>query len=129
MKNTKIAILGGGNLGTSLAKGLLDSGQFTNQQISSLPKKGNPGLNYLQSQGFQVTDNNQEAVSKSGIIVTSVKPQQFSSLAEEIKDTLTPEHILISTVTGITLRKLKAFWANSPCSELCPILPSKFVNP
>lgn len=119
MKHSNIAILGGGNLGTSLAKGLVGSGQFTYDQLI-LTEKREPRIEYLKSQGFQVTENNQKAVSDSGIIVMSVKPQQFNSLAEEIKDILVPGHILISTVTGITFKDIEGILGKFPMLRIMP---------
>jgi pyrroline-5-carboxylate reductase len=119
MKNLNIAILGGGNLGTSLAKGLIGSKQFTLKNLL-LTEKRESRINHLKSLGFQVTENNHEAVNKSRIIVMSVKPQQFSYLAEEIKDKLTPEHILISTVTGITFKDIETALGTLPMLRIMP---------
>jgi pyrroline-5-carboxylate reductase len=119
MKNLKLAILGGGNLGTSLAKGLIVSKQFTYQDMI-ITEKRESRLDQLKGLGFQVTDNNQEAVGKAGIIVMSVKPQQFSSLAEEIKSVITPGHIVISTVTGITLKDIETALGKLPIFRIMP---------
>jgi pyrroline-5-carboxylate reductase len=119
MKNLNIAILGGGNLGTSLAKGLIGSKQFTLKNLL-LTEKRESRITHLKSLGFQVTENNHEAVSKSRIIVMSVKPQQFSYLAEEIKDKLTPEHIIISTVTGITFKDIETALGTLPMLRIMP---------
>jgi pyrroline-5-carboxylate reductase len=119
MKNANIAILGGGNLGTSLAKGLIGSNQFSYKNLT-ITEKRESRIVHLKSLGFQVTENNCEAVRKSQIIFISVKPQQFSSLAEEIKNQLTPEHILISTVTGITFKDIEAALGNLPMLRIMP---------
>jgi pyrroline-5-carboxylate reductase len=119
MKNLKLAILGGGNLGTSLAKGLIVSKQFTYQDMI-ITEKRESRLDQLKGLGFQVTDNNQEAVGKAGIIVMSVKPQQFSSLAEEIKSVITPGHIVISTVTGITHKDIETALGKLPIFRIMP---------
>jgi pyrroline-5-carboxylate reductase len=119
MKNYTIAILGGGNLGTSLAKGLICSKQFTNKSLI-LTEKRESRIEHLKSLGFQVSNNNSETVRKSRVIVMSVKPQQFSALAEEIKDELTPEHILVSTVTGITLHDIETALGSLPMLRIMP---------
>lgn len=119
MKKLNVAILGGGNLGTSLANGLIHSMQYTHKDII-LTEKRESRINYLISQGFQVTMNNQEATNQSGIIVTSVKPQQFHALALEIKDVITPEHILISTVTGITFKEIESVLGPIPMLRIMP---------
>jgi pyrroline-5-carboxylate reductase len=119
MKKIKIAILGGGNIGTSLAKGLIVSTLFNYEDIL-ITEKRESRLNYLQSLGFQVTDNNQEAVSRAEMVVMSVKPQQFTSLAEEIQIAITPQHILLSTITGVTLKDIESALGKLPVFRIMP---------
>jgi pyrroline-5-carboxylate reductase len=117
--NRKIAILGGGNLGTSLAKGLLDSEQYTREQII-LTEKRDSRISLLRNMGFQVTENNQAAISGAGIIVMSVKPQQFESLAQEIEHSITPGQILVSTVTGVTHKDIESALGKHPAFRIMP---------
>ncbi len=119
MTNHRIAILGAGNLGTSLAKGLLASNQYTGENII-LTEKRESRIQFLNSQGFRVTDNNREAVADARILVMSVKPQQFTSLAEEIAGSLQEGHILISTITGVTLKEIEAALGKYPTCRIMP---------
>lgn len=119
MKEFKLAILGGGNIGTSLAKGLVASKQFQRNEIV-ITEKREPRISHLRKLGFGVTSNNMEAVSNSGIIVMSVKPQQFTSLAEEIKDSVTSEHIVLSTITGVTLKEIETAFGTVPVIRIMP---------
>ncbi|HEX2395965.1 MAG TPA: pyrroline-5-carboxylate reductase [Bacteroidales bacterium] len=119
MKNKSIAILGGGNLGTSLAKGLINSGQFSYKNLI-ITEKREPRMVYLHGLGFTVTENNKDAVNKSQIVVASVKPQQFSTLAEEIREYLTEDHILISTVTGVSFREIENATGKIPMLRIMP---------
>jgi pyrroline-5-carboxylate reductase len=107
MSKNIIAILGGGNIGTSLAKGLIASGQYTVNEIL-ITEKREPRKEYLKSAGFNVTDNNREAVRQADILFVSVKPQQFGDLVEEIKDSITQKHLLISTVTSVSSKEIEA---------------------
>jgi pyrroline-5-carboxylate reductase len=77
-------------------------------------------MGFLRDLGFRVTDNNQEAVRNSSIVVTSVKPQQFSALAGEIRDVLTREHILISTVTGVNFKEIESILGDIPMLRIMP---------
>jgi len=119
MKDVNIAILGGGNLGTSLAKGLISSGQFSHKNLI-LTEKREARMEYLKSFGFQVTDNNHNAVKAATVVVISVKPQQFGSLAEEITHHLGPDHIVISTVTGVSFREIEAALGSLPMLRIMP---------
>jgi pyrroline-5-carboxylate reductase len=119
MKKFKIAILGGGNIGTALAKGLIVSKQFTCKEIL-ITEKREPRIAHLKNLGFRVTDNNHEAVRLAEIIVMSVKPQQFASLAEEIKNDITAEHIVISTITGISSKDIESVFGKIPLLRIMP---------
>lgn len=119
MRKFKIAILGGGNIGTSLAKGLIYSEQFTHNDIL-ITEKREPRIAQLKELGFLVTDNNHEAVKQAEIVVMSVKPQQFGSLAEEIKNDVTPGHIIISTITGVTFKDIESFFGKIQMLRIMP---------
>jgi pyrroline-5-carboxylate reductase len=114
-----IAILGAGNLGTSLAKGLLVSGQCTLADMILTDKRGHR-IGYLREKGYTVTDNNAEAVKQSRIVVMSIKPQQFESLAQEIRESITPGHIVLSTITGVTLKEIESAIGKVPLFRIMP---------
>ncbi len=119
MKNMKIAILGGGNLGTSLAKGLIASKQFQYSEITVTDKR-ETRITHLRNLGFEASDDSRKAVQLAGIIIMSVKPQQFNDLAEEIKDVITHDHIVISTVTGVTFRDIESILGKVPMVRIMP---------
>ena len=119
MEKNKIAILGGGNIGTSLAKGLIVSKQFTIDEIL-ITEKRTPRINHLRNLGFHVTDDNHEAAGIAGIIVMSVKPQQFGILTREIRNDITDRHIIISTITGITHKAIESAFGKIPIIRIMP---------
>lgn len=119
MSKTKLAILGGGNLGTSLAKGMIASKQFGYDEIIITDKRASR-ISYLKSLGFNVTDNNRDAVSQAGLMVMSVKPQQFASLSEEIKDVIRPKHIVVSTITGVSHKEIESVLGPMPVFRIMP---------
>ena len=72
MTNT-IAIIGGGNLGASLAEGLLNSNFISPQQLW-VTKRNIQSLQSLKLRGVQVTDQNLDAIQHATYIVLAVKP-------------------------------------------------------
>lgn len=97
-----IAILGSGNIGLSLAKGLVKANFCKPQQIS-LTRRNVGALTTLADEGYHVTDNNTKAVRKADIIVLAVLPQQLNKLLDEIRPALKPEkQLLISVVSGVS---------------------------
>jgi pyrroline-5-carboxylate reductase len=106
MKKIKIAILGGGNIGTSLARGLINS-EICNYDGILITDKRETRLRFLKDNGFRVSTDNIEAIRFADIVTLSVKPQQFKELSEEIKNSVGKEKIIMSTITGITFSDLE----------------------
>src|SRR5690625_7494157 len=96
----RVAILGAGNLGCSIAEGLYASGTFSADSIY-LTRRRIEKLDPYKERGFQVTADNQQAVTRSSILLICVEPHQLDQLLEEIRETVdTAEQIVISVVSG-----------------------------
>ena len=95
----KIAIIGGGNLGTAIAEGLLKS-KFSKPTELMVTKRNISTLKSLKEKGIEITDNNNAAVKKSDVIILAIKPFQVGDVLNGIKKDLTADKILISVVTG-----------------------------
>ncbi|MBN1537467.1 MAG: pyrroline-5-carboxylate reductase [Anaerolineales bacterium] len=107
MKNTRIAIIGAGNIGASIANGLAESELFSPQDIV-LTRRRIHLLEEQKQRGFVIEKDNQAAVSQSEIIIIAVEPRQVDNVLDEIRPVLLPEkHTLISIVTGISTLRIK----------------------
>jgi pyrroline-5-carboxylate reductase len=115
----RLAILGGGNIGSSLAKGLQKAGVYDAGNLIITDNRESR-INWLTGNGFRATTNNSEAVSLSEIIVLAVKPQQFAGLASEIKGNLSSDHVLISTITGVSFADIEAALGKRPVIRIMP---------
>jgi len=105
-KNYRIAILGGGNIGSAVAKGLMLSGQFSGNQIT-ITRRNAHLLNSFKERGCIVQSDNCGAVRNSNIVIIAVLPQQLKDLLNEIRENLIPEkHIVISVVSGVTTSEI-----------------------
>ncbi len=102
----KIAIIGGGNLGTAIAEGLLKS-KFYKASDIVITKRNITTLKYLQTLGVQATANNAEAVKKSEVIILAVKPFQVSEVLQGLKKEITAKHLIVSVVTGVTIKDME----------------------
>jgi len=102
-----IAILGSGNIGLSLAKGLVKSGICKPQQIS-LTRRNVAALAELAEIGYHTTDNNLKAVRKADFIVIAVLPQQLNKLLDEIKPSIkSDKQMIISVVSGVSCADIR----------------------
>ena len=100
----KIAIIGTGNLGKSIANGLLESNAVKPENLS-LTKRNYKTLSKYKELGVTITDNNNKAIKDKDIIWLCVQPHKLNDVLDDIKDTL-KNQIVISTITGVKLINL-----------------------
>lgn len=104
---TKIAILGGGNLGTALANGLVGTEEASANYSLTVTRRNVEQIRYLEDKGITVTSDNQAAVKDADILIIAVQPAQIESLIDEIREALDPErHILASTMAGVDSKEI-----------------------
>jgi pyrroline-5-carboxylate reductase len=103
--NKKIAIIGGGNLGTAIAEGLVKSGFMLPEHIM-VTKRNIGTIQHLENKGILVSDNNLEAVGYAQTVVLAVKPFQVADVLAGVRSKLTEKHLLVSVVTGVTMEEL-----------------------
>jgi pyrroline-5-carboxylate reductase len=120
MKN-KIAVLGCGNIGGAIARGLVKSKKYSSKNIS-LTRRQAPALKKWDELGYNVTTDNKAAVKESGIIIIAVTPQQLNGLLEEIAPALNPKkHIIYSIVSGASVKQIKSHISkNVPVVRVMP---------
>jgi pyrroline-5-carboxylate reductase len=103
----KIAVIGGGNLGTAIVEGLLKSG-FSQPEDITVTKRNITTLQELKAKGVTVTTNNNQAVQNAEIIILAIKPFQVKDVLEGIVNDLTSRHILISVLTGVFVKDIQS---------------------
>jgi len=104
----KIAIIGAGNIGTAIANGLAASERYPAGDIV-LTRRKTDLLDDYKARGFVVTDDNRKAVRDSEIVIISVEPQHLNGVLAEINPELaTDRQIVISVVTGVTIKQIVA---------------------
>jgi pyrroline-5-carboxylate reductase len=110
--NKKIAIIGGGNLGSAIAEGLINSG-FVLPQDLIVTKRNIETLKPLADRGVNISNNNLEAVKNSSWIILAIKPFQIKEVLAQIQPELeTSKHCLISVVTGVWVNDIQEIVGN-----------------
>ena len=102
----KIAIIGTGNLGLSIAKGLLINNSITTLYLT---KRNLDSLkDWNKSNQVKVSSNNIEAVRNSDILIFAVQPSHMENILNNVKDQLGENHVVISTITGFKIERIEA---------------------
>ncbi|MBC61969.1 MAG: pyrroline-5-carboxylate reductase [Zetaproteobacteria bacterium] len=100
-EHTKISILGCGNIGLSIAKGLLASKTFLPENILAT-KRSLSDVEELQKLKLTILHDNLLACQKSDTIIICVTPNQLPSLLTDLKEIDFSSKTLISVVSGVT---------------------------
>lgn len=107
MSAKRIAIIGGGNLGSAIAQGLLKSG-FAAAKDIIVTKRNTATLAALQEAGVETDTDNAKAIAGAEVIVVALKPYNVLEVLSEVKQAFDPKRqILISVVTGVSMDDLE----------------------
>jgi len=107
MSNERIAIIGGGNLGSAIARGLVTAGVRTPDAIT-ITRRSGPPLIPFREQGFRTTMDNALAVEDASIVLITVRPQQMDEVLKRISSRLDPKrHVLLSTATDVWIADMR----------------------
>lgn len=104
---TQIAVLGAGNIGSAIARGLVKAGVVPAANVTLTRRKAEH-LEVYRREGFNVCSDNRQALREAGLIIVAVTPQQLNGLLSEIRDALDPkQHTIISVVSGATIAEIR----------------------
>ena len=119
----RIGIIGGGNMGEALIKGL--SGAYKPQDIIvSDVSRGRTGF-LRKRYRIRSAASNAELAKDSSVIVLAVKPQQADSVLSDIAAFLTRQKLIISVAAGITTPRIeKAAGGKIPVVRSMPNMPA-----
>lgn len=105
---TKTAVLGSGNIGMSLAKGLVKADYCRPADIT-LTRRDLQHLSEQAELGYLVSNDNFAAVANSSIVIVAVLPQQLDQVLEQIAGAIDPQkHLVISVVSGVTCANIRS---------------------
>eukprot|EP01117_Protostelium_nocturnum_P004337 TRINITY_DN1574_c0_g1_i1.p1 TRINITY_DN1574_c0_g1~~TRINITY_DN1574_c0_g1_i1.p1 ORF type:complete len:285 (-),score=108.58 TRINITY_DN1574_c0_g1_i1:58-912(-) len=126
--STKIAILGCGNIGLAIAKGIAFAGLVPTENIT-ITRKSNESIAKFRkenSEPFVATTDNLEAVKNSTILVLGVTPQSLNDLLSSIRSSLRDDHLLISVISGAEISDIRSRIGNDKV-EIVRAMPNTAI--
>lgn len=117
----KIGLIGTGSMGSLLLDAFIDLGAITPQQLF-VSNRSSEKLLLLSErhEGLNVCPNNIETVTSCDILFICVKPLQFATLIQEIKDHVRSDQLIVSITSPVQLQHLE----NNLCSKIAKVIPS-----
>lgn len=118
----KLAIIGGGAMGTSLAEGLLKNGEPAENITISNPHLDK--LKSLQTRGIKVTDSNKEAVKDCDLAVIAVKPWKVKEVIKDLLPHINKPTELTFIVAGVPGYELLDLTKESDIENISITMPN-----
>ncbi|WP_025664157.1 pyrroline-5-carboxylate reductase [Aquimarina megaterium] len=115
-----ITIIGGGNLGKSIISGLVNSDLFEATDITVVDKSKYNLKEVEEKLGVSTSQNIVASIKNAKWVILCVQPRQLDAVLQEIKNTVTTEQILISTVTGTSIAEINAVVSNNKVVRVMP---------
>lgn len=117
LDNKKIGVIGAGHIGTAVIGGLVRAKLTSPKNIIASRRSTSNLEDIARTLGIHTTNDNRKVAKSSEILVLAVKPMNARDVMTEIKDVITPDHLVISVMAGI-----KTAFINSYLGVQCPVI-------
>lgn len=119
----KVHIIGGGNLGASIAIGIA---KFTTGNQVTLTRRNTTPILNLEQLGITVSKDNKHHIQEADIIILTIKPYQVDTVLEEILPAIANKTIA-SAVSGLSIENLQnKIGATHQAVRIMPNIASQF---
>ena len=92
----KVHIIGGGNLGVSIALGL---SRFSKNNQITVTRRNTTSILYLEELGVTVSKDNKHNIQEADVIILTIKPYQVNTVLAEILPVISNK-VIASGVSG-----------------------------
>jgi pyrroline-5-carboxylate reductase len=99
----KVHIIGGGNLGVSIALGIA---KFSKNNQVTITRRNTASILYLQELGITVSSDNKHNIQEADLVILTIKPYQVDTVLTEILPVISNKTIA-SAVSGLAIDVLQ----------------------
>lgn len=102
MADKRLAIIGTGNMGGAILRGIGGAGLFPRDKVTVCDVIAEKAVALAREFGVNVASTASEAARAASVVLLAVKPQSMNECLSELKETVNPSHLIISIAAGIT---------------------------
>lgn len=119
----KIHIIGGGNLGTSVAVGI---SKFSKNNTVTVTRRNTASIAYLENSGITISSDNTHNIEDADVIILTIKPYQVDVVLADILPKITNKTIA-SAVSGLSIEALQGkIGDNNQAIRIMPNIAAQF---
>lgn len=109
LSGLKISVLGTGNMGQALIRGLVEKSVYPqNISVFDIDKKKIAAIR--KDANVKIAKSNRQAVSLSDVVILAVKPQMLPELIGDISTSVQKDALVISIAAGVPIAKIEGYF-------------------
>jgi pyrroline-5-carboxylate reductase len=113
LQDKRLVLIGGGNMGEAILKGLI-AAQLSKPQQITVTDIIEARLAYLrETYAVRTLSDNAKAVAQVDLIILAVKPQDIAPTIQEIAPVVDDQQLVISIAAGVPTAKIEASFAKA----------------
>lgn len=122
LKGKKLALIGGGKMGSALVNGILSRDLIPAGNITVSDASKERREDVKKTCGVNVSDDNKKTIQGADIVILAVKPQNMAEVMEEIASVCDKSKLIISIAAGISTQYLEEYLKKS--SRVIRVMPN-----
>ncbi|HUR67828.1 MAG TPA: pyrroline-5-carboxylate reductase [Candidatus Thermoplasmatota archaeon] len=123
MQDQRIAVLGAGNMGRALVRGMLKAKWATPANFVATTRRADTAATLAKDAGIEAHTDNRKAAAGADVLILGVKPQILPDLLAEIKPVVKPGQLVLSIAAGVSTAAIEAALPGASVVRSMPNLP------
>ncbi len=119
-----IGLIGGGQMGEALLKGLLGSDLVTSEQLMVVDPSEERRECLARDYAVRTSDSPQKLADHSDVIILAVKPQVMAKVLSQYSSLLSDKHLLVSIAAGVSLSSIEGIVGEMRILRVMPNTPA-----
>lgn len=121
----KIAIIGFGNMGKTFVNGFVNARFIDLNNLFIFNRSVSTDDLSKKIPAHNIFCELNETIKEVDIVILAVKPQDFENLTKTLKQFITPNHIILSVMAGVSIKKITDYLPTNKVIRSMPNLPSQ----
>ncbi len=122
MINKKIGVIGCGNMGGTIAKGLIKNKLFKKENVFVCDKDKKKVAQLKKELKIKSICPSNELAKKADLIILAVKPKDFDRILQKISKVVGTKKLVISVAAGISTGHIEYYLGHAPVVRVMPNL-------
>jgi len=120
----KVAIIGCGNMGMAFANSFIQYNLVQKEDLLLIEKNQERGAVLQEQKAGVVVDTISEKIAAVDLVILSVKPQDYPSVASELKSYIQSNQVVLSIMAGIPMAQIQSSLSHDLVIRAMPNTPA-----